>query len=86
MYPEHLTAHSQDTPELTEQVIVGILLILPCEFAVADVVQVLQPLKIGDSDTTSIGIQVRDHQHLSIMQNLLSRYGGGAIRTLSNHL
>ena len=66
--------------------VIGIFLIFPGEFAIADVVQVLQPLKVRHSHTPSIGKQVGNHQHLAIMQDFLSSYGGGTIRTLGYYL
>uniref|UniRef100_A0A0E9UCL1 Uncharacterized protein n=1 Tax=Anguilla anguilla TaxID=7936 RepID=A0A0E9UCL1_ANGAN len=43
---------------LTQQVVVGIPLVLEGQAAVADVVQVLQPLKVGHSHTTSVQVHV----------------------------
>ena len=43
---------------LTEQVIVGVSLIFKGESTVTDVVQILQPLKVGDSHTAGIQVHV----------------------------
>ena len=43
---------------LTKEVVVGISLVLEGESAVADVIEVLEPLKVRHSHTTCIGIQV----------------------------
>ena len=45
-----------------QQVVVALSLVLEGEPAVRDVVQVLQPLKVGDSDTTSVDVHVGDYQ------------------------
>lgn len=62
------------------------MLILPCESAVADVVEVLEPLKVGYSHTSSIGKEIRDDQNATIMEYPLSSYSSGTIGTLSNDL
>ena len=43
-----------------QEVIVGLTLIFEGETAVGNVVEILQPLKVGDSDTTGIDVHVRD--------------------------
>lgn len=44
--------------KLTQQVVIGVTLILEGESAVTDVVQVLQPLEVRDSHTTSVHVQI----------------------------
>ena len=44
--------------ELTEQVVVGVTLILECQSAIADVVQIFQPFKVRDSHTTGVDVQI----------------------------
>lgn len=43
---------------LTEEMIIGVSLIFEGQSAVADMVQVLQPLKIGDGHTTSVQVHI----------------------------
>lgn len=47
---------------LTQQMIVGIPLILEGQASVTDVVQVLQPLKVGDGHATSIQVHVLEEK------------------------
>jgi hypothetical protein len=47
--------------KLTQQMIIRIFLIFPCEFAIADVIEVLEPLKVGHGHTPSIRIEIRNH-------------------------
>ena len=42
----------------TQQVIVAVLLVFPRETTKTDVIQILEPLKVGDGHTTSIAEQV----------------------------
>ena len=49
---------------LTKEMIVSVLFIFPGEFAIAYMVEVLEPLEVGDSHSSSICIEilkVRDH-------------------------
>ena len=71
---------------LTKQVVVGILLILPCEPTIADMVEVLEPLKVGDGHTSSVGKEVWDDQHPAVMKDSLSSNGGRTIGSLNNNL
>ena len=43
---------------LTQQVIVGVSLIFKGESTITDVVQILQPLKVGDSHTAGVQVHV----------------------------
>ena len=71
---------------LTKQVVVGILLILPCEPTVADMIQILEPLKVGDSHTSSISKHVWNDQHSAVMKDSLSSNGSRSIGSFSNYL
>ena len=48
---------------LTQEVLVGVFLVLPGEPAVGDVVQVFEPLKVAHSHTSSVGKQVLAGTH-----------------------
>lgn len=66
--------------------VVRFSLILEGQSAVRHMVQVLQPFEVGDSHTTCIDVQVRNDQHIHILQNLVSSRGCGAIGSFSNDL
>ncbi|RMZ99965.1 hypothetical protein BpHYR1_002412 [Brachionus plicatilis] len=38
----------------SQQMIIGVFLILECKSAIAHMVQVFEPFKVGDSDSTSV--------------------------------
>ena len=42
----------------TEEMVVGVLLVLEGETTIADVVQVLEPLEVGHGHTTSVHVQI----------------------------
>lgn len=71
---------------LTKQVVVGILLILPRQPTIADMVEVLEPLKVRYSHTSSIGKEIGDNQNPAVMEDPLSSYGCWTIGTFSNNL
>lgn len=73
-------------PKLTEQMVVGLALVLEGQATVRDVVEVLQPLEEGDSDTTGVDVQIRDDQDVAINQDLVGSRGGGAVGSLGNDL
>ena len=52
-----------------EKVVVGLALILEGEPAVGDVVQVLEPLKVGHGHTPRIDVHVGDDQHSLVLYN-----------------
>ena len=53
---------TQNVCGLTQQVVVGILLILEGQTTIADMIQVLEPLKVRHSHTTSVHKQVLELQ------------------------
>ena len=53
-----------------QKVVVGLALVLKGQPSIRDMVKVLEPLKIGHSDTTSINVHVRDDQAAVLPQNL----------------
>ena len=57
------------------------MLILPGESPIADVVEVLEPLKVGHTHTTSIGKEVRENHHTAFMEDPLSSDGRWTIGT-----
>lgn len=69
---------------LTQQVVIRVTLILEGESSKADMVQVLQPLKVRHCDTTSIDVEIWDDQDIPLLKDLVSPDGGGAVGSLSN--
>ncbi len=72
----------QNAGKRTEEMTVVVLLILEVQLAVADMVQVLEPLEVGDADATGVGVHVRDDKDFLVLENLVSRWGDGTIGTL----
>lgn len=66
--------------------VVGLLLVLEGKTTVRDVVEVLQPLKEGDSDTTSVDVQVRNDKHILLNEDAIGSRGRWSIRSLCNDL
>lgn len=56
----------------TEKVLVCLLLIFPGQFAIGDMVEVLEPLKIADCDSPSIGKHVLRQENNSSHHTLIS--------------
>ena len=69
-----------------QQVVVGVLLVLEGQATVADMVQVLEPLEIGDGDTTSVDVQVWNDKHVALLQDLISLGGSWTVGTFSDDL
>ena len=72
--------------DAAQQVVVGVLLVLEGETTVADVVQVLEPLEVGDGDTTGVDVQVRDDEDVALLQDLVGLWSGRAVSTFSDDL
>lgn len=51
---------------LTQEMIIRLSLILKSKTAIRNMVQILQPFKEGYSHTTSINVQIRDDQDVTI--------------------
>jgi len=58
--------------DLTKQVIVGVAFILERQSAVTDVVQILQPLEVWDSHSTSINVQILCTTAITCMSLLIT--------------
>lgn len=69
-----------------QQVVVGVLLVLEGQTAVADVVQVLEPLEVGDGDTASVDVQVGNDEDVALLQDLVGLRGGWTVGTFSDDL
>ena len=72
--------------KLTQDSVVLILSELPGETTVWNVVQVLQPLEVGDCDTTSVEVQIGNDQALLVKEDLVSGGGDWAVGTLGDDL
>ena len=66
--------------------IVGLSLILEGQTAIGHVVQVLQPLEVGDCHTTGVDVHVGNDQAAVLLQDLVTSRGNRAIGSLTNDL
>lgn len=66
--------------------IIGLSLVFEGQSAVGNMVQVLQPLEVGDSHTTSIDVQVGDDQHVHVLEDFVSSGGCGAVGSFGDDL
>ena len=48
--------------------VIGVLVVFECETAVRDVVEILEPLEVGDSHTTRVDEHVRNDQDIALLQ------------------
>ena len=69
-----------------EEVVVGFSLILEGQTAIGHVVQVLQPLEVGDCHTTGVDVHVGDDQAAVLLQDLVTGGGDGSVGSLTNDL
>ena len=72
--------------ELTQDGVILFFSELPCKPAVWDVVQVLQPFEIGNSDTTSVQIQIWNDQAFVGNQDLVTSWSDWTIGTFGDDL
>lgn len=66
--------------------VVGLSLVLKGESAVAHVVEILEPLEEGNSDASSVQVEVGDHQAVVLLQNSVSCRRCWSIGCLTNNL
>lgn len=66
--------------------VVALPLVLEGQSAVRDVVKVLEPLEERHGHTTSVDVQVGDHQDVAVDQDLVSSGGCGSVGGLGNDL
>lgn len=52
----------------------------------SNVLDILEPLEVADSDTTSVAEHIRQEAHSLLEQDLLSLAGGGTIGSLHDEL
>jgi hypothetical protein len=69
-----------------QEVIVGLALVLEGEAAVGHVVQVLEPLEVGDGDTAGVDVQVGNDQHLLVAEDGVAGWRDRAVGSLGNDL
>ena len=69
-----------------QQVIVGVLLVFEGQATVADMVQVLEPFEVGDGDTASIDVQIRNNEDVALLQDLIGLWGSWTVGTLGDDL
>lgn len=66
--------------------IVRVAVVLEGQSAVADVIQVLEPLEVGHGDTASIEEEVRQDKDAFLLQNFISFDGCRSVGSLGNDL
>ena len=66
--------------------VVGVLLVFEGKTTVADMVQVLEPLEVGNGDTTSVDVQIWDDKDVALLQDLIGFWGGWTVGTFSDDL
>ena len=71
---------------VTEQMVVGLPLVLEGEPAVGHVVEVLEPLEVGHGHTPSVDVEVGDHQNVPVLQDFVGRRSAGTIGSFGYHL
>jgi len=67
-----------------EEMVVSFPLILEGQTSVGDVIEILQPLEVGHSDTTSVDVHVRDDEAALVLEDLVRCGGDGSISSLSD--
>lgn len=71
---------------LTEQVVVGLALILERQATVRDMVQILKPLEERNGHTTGVDVQIRDDENVAIDQDSIGGWSGWAVGSFSDDL
>ena len=66
--------------------VVGLPLVFEGEPAIGDVVEVLQPFKVGDGDTSGVDVHVGDDQATVGLEDLVSTRGHRPVCCLGNNL
>ena len=74
------------TIHYTQKVIVWFALIFEGEAAIWHVVQILKPFEVGDGHTTSVDIQIRNHENVAFEQNFVSSRGCRTVGGFSDDL
>jgi hypothetical protein len=69
-----------------QEVVVGLALVLEGEATVGNVVQVLEPLEVGDGDTASVDVQVGNDEHLLVAEDGVAGWRDRAVGSLGNDL
>ena len=49
-------------------------------------VEILQPLKVGDGDTACVDVHVGDDQHFLVPEDGVGSWGDGAVGSFGNNL
>ena len=68
-------SHWNGSSNSTKPVVVGLPLVFEGEPAIGDVVEVLQPFKVGDGDTFGVDVHVGDDQATVGLKDLVSTRG-----------
>ena len=65
---------------------VGFALIFECQTTVRDMVQVLQPFKVGNSYTTGVNVKVGNNQNVAFDKDFVRSWGSWSVGSFSNDL
>lgn len=65
---------------------VGFALVFECQTTVRDMVQVLQPLEVGNSYTTSVDVKVGDNQNVAFNEDLVCSWGSWSVGSFGDDL
>ena len=68
-----------------QNVQIGVSLKLGREAAVAYVIEILEPLKVGHGDPSSVDEEVRDDQYFVVHQDAVSSWRNRSIRSLGDY-
>ena len=66
--------------------VVGFAFVFECQTAVGNMVQVLQPFKVGNGDTTGVDVQVGDDQNVAFDEDFIGGRSGGAVCSFGDDL
>ena len=69
-----------------QEVVVGLTLVLEGETSVRNVIQVLEPLEVGDGDTAGVDVHVGNDQGVVVPQDDVGSGGDRAVGSLCNDL
>lgn len=61
-------------------------LVFESQTTIRDMVQVLQPLEVGNSYTTGVDVKVRDNQNVAFDEDFVCSWGCWSVGSFSNDL
>lgn len=75
-----------DPVKITKKMVVGFAFVFEKKPAIANVVEIFQPFKVGNSHTARVDVEVRDDQNVSVDENFVRRRCGWSVSRLSDNL